>query len=510
MCDKEKEEKIEKEESSLSLIFRTLNSNSTFFDYTNKAVITVYHTSFDKIKYYYRVEKTNIINNIENQTDIENSNTILFKARKSRNGYYELILPIAKLDSLDINNLNNLDNKMWLLQRTTNNKEIKYENRNELYYLQKNDLIRIGDQKFEIIELNLNSANSKSKESEDSNKKTEDSNKKTEDSNIVNQISESNKKFGSVFESPKKETEKKEENKQNNEEGNNKKELKKKGKEKKEKKEKEINLNIKCKSCGSSEYKDDNLLLKMCKCDNYIHFNCLKKIFIKDEDCQNETNNNYTKIEKLNENCKITSYKFENFNCKVCKTPYPLRFDVFITKNQEEKKDFCFIDNLVPPKNKNYMILESTTYIPTKERNNTKHIYVIELSDKEVDKKVVMIGRREDNDIVIDSSRTISGHHAVLEFCCKTGKVSIFNEGKLGTCVLIKNKVKLNPGQSIDFQVGNSYITAEVKGDYEIKENIKKEEEKKEEERRVEENEENDDFLSNTIDDVSTTKIEFK
>ena len=498
MCDKEKEEKIEKEESSLSLIFRTLNSNSTFFDYTNKAVITVYHTSFDKIKYYYRVEKTNIINNIENQTDIENSNTILFKARKSRNGYYELILPIAKLDSLDINNLNNLDNKMWLLQ-TINNPKIEYENRNNLYYLQENDLIRIGDQKFEIIELNLNSANSKSKESEDSNKKTEDS-------NIVNQISESNKKFGSVFESPKKETEKKEENKQNNEEGNNKKELKKKGKEKKEK---EINLNIKCKSCGSSEYKDDNLLLKMCKCDDYIHFNCLKKIFIVDENCQNKTNNNYTKIEKLNENCKITSYKFENFNCKVCKTPYPLRFDVFITKNQEEKKNFCFIDNLVPPKNKNYMILESTTYIPTKERNNTKRIYVIELSDKEVNKEV-KIGRREDNDIIIDSIRTISGHHAILTFYYKIGKVSIFNKGKLGTCVLIKNKVKLNPGQSIDFQVGNSYITAEVKGDYEIKENIKKEEEKKEEERKVEENEENDDFQSNTIDDVSTTKIEFK
>ena len=503
MCDKEKEAKIEKEESSLSLIFKTLNSNSTFFDYTNKTVITVYHTSFDKIMYYYRVEKTNIINKKENQTDIENSNTILFKARKSRNGYYELILPIAKLDSLDINNLNNLDNKMWLLQRTTkNNSKIEYENRNGLYYLQKNDLIRIGDQKFEIIELNLNSANSKSKESEDSNKKTEDS-------NIVNQISESNKKFGSVFETPKKEAEKKEEKTNNNEEGNNKNELKKKGKEKKEKKEKKINLNIQCKSCGSSEYNDDNLLLKMCKCDDYIHFNCLKKIFIVDENCQNKTNNNYTKNEKSNENCKITSYKIENFNCKHCGTPYPLRFDVCITKDQNETKSFCFIDKLIPPKNKNYMILESTTYIQTKERNNTKRIYVIELSDKEVDKEV-MIGRREDNDIVIDSCQGISGHHAILTFYYKTGKVSIINEGKFGTCVLIKNKVKLNPGQSIYFQVGNSYIKAEVKGDYEIKENIKKEEEKKEEERRVEENEENDDFQSNTIDDVSTTKIEFK
>ena len=138
----------------------------------------------------------------KDQTELLQMHNLLFLARKSIKGYYELIWPIVKFDSLDTDNLDNLDYKMWLSIKTeeekkennddnnNNTKKSLYENENEDYYLSENDIIKFGGTKYEVIKLNIVSNNEKKNES-----------KKP---NLIEQISEDNKNFGSVFYYPEK------------------------------------------------------------------------------------------------------------------------------------------------------------------------------------------------------------------------------------------------------------------------------------------------------------------
>ena len=103
------------------------------------------------------------------------------------------------------------------------------------------------------------------------------------------------------------------------------------------------------------------------------------------------------------------------------------------------------------------MILESLTDV--KNGKYKKNIFVIKLTNKNI-----TIGKNDNNDI-IDKSNAISGIHAILKFDEKRGNVTLINKGRYGTSILIKSNVKLQIGQKIYFQVGRTYIKAEVKED---------------------------------------------
>ena len=318
-------------------------------------------------------------------------------------------MPIAKFESLDIYNLKNLDYKMWYSIKTEGEKNKPlYENENEDYYLSENDIIKIGQRKYEVIKLKIIP-----KDNSDKN----------------------NNKFGTVFYLPEinvrpgvdklKETEKGK--KQQNDHG--------------------FNTETDCRVCYGPIFEDNNPLLKICKCNTYIHYDCLKK-FLKER---------ITIIENLDKT--VTLYSCENFSCEVCQEPYPLKFQI-------DKRDitiYCLIDGLELPESTNYMILESLTNIhfdeKDKKKKNIKNIFVVKLTDKEIS-----IGRCEQNDI-IDNDSSISRFHAVLKFDEKKGKVKLVNKGKFGTLVLIKKNVKLEIGQKIYLQLGNTYVKAEVKED---------------------------------------------
>ena len=130
----------------LSLIFKTKNSDKNVFDYSQSGIITVKHETEDKSIYYCRTLYTNKIVIYEEQKYIDDECQILFRARKSKKGYYELIWPIAKFDSLDEDNLDDLDNKIWFVVKSDNNEnnQIIYENENDDYYLNENDIIKIA------------------------------------------------------------------------------------------------------------------------------------------------------------------------------------------------------------------------------------------------------------------------------------------------------------------------------------------------------------------------------
>ena len=194
-------EKKEKKELMLDLNCWVNHDNKLVFDYS-KEVLNKTISNSDKRVYYGIKENSQKLVNTKDQTELLQMHNLLFLARKSIKGYYELIWPIVKFDSLDTDNLDNLDYKMWLSIKTeeekkennddnnNNPKKSLYENENEDYYLSENDIIKFGKTKYEVIKLNIVSNNEKKNES-----------KKL---NLIEQISEDNKNFGSVFYYPEK------------------------------------------------------------------------------------------------------------------------------------------------------------------------------------------------------------------------------------------------------------------------------------------------------------------
>ena len=115
--------KLEKIRPKLYLLFNTRNTNELLFDYSARDVHIVKHETNDKKYYYCRIKSINKIITRKDQKELLQIHNLLFLARKSNKGYYELIWPIVRFDSLDLFNLNKLDNKMWLSIKTEEEKQ---------------------------------------------------------------------------------------------------------------------------------------------------------------------------------------------------------------------------------------------------------------------------------------------------------------------------------------------------------------------------------------------------
>ena len=176
----------------------------------------------------------------------------------------------------------------------------------------------------------------------------------------------------------------------------------------------------------------------LCDCDNLIHYKCMEKY--------------------INEKVKITQngkktvkcYSIDNFNCKQCFTPYPIKF--FLEKTKETK---YVIPYEIPNKNSNYIILESLGH--KKDKNTTKTLYVITL-----DKDIIRIGRNSNNDIIIDDDSIGEERHAVIKFEKKYNRIilkSVDNEYE--TAVLIKKSLKMNE-KKIYLQTGKTKFEANL------------------------------------------------
>ena len=57
----------------------------------------------------------------------------------------------------DYKEIEKLDNRLWYVFKTQNQDD-KYENKNEEYNLLKNDIIKFGSAKYEIIEKHISSS----------------------------------------------------------------------------------------------------------------------------------------------------------------------------------------------------------------------------------------------------------------------------------------------------------------------------------------------------------------
>ena len=328
-------------------------------------------------------------------------NQILFKLRKSfKNKCYEIINPIMKCNQIQKHSeyINDLNNRFWYVVRSAN--QIHEEN-DEDYVLNENDIIKLGDKKYEVTKIRINKA---------------DDNNTGFGNNYSYNISGINKKAGPIFNFDIKKD-------------------KYKVSLENEECEKE---DEQCWIClGTSSTTIDNPLINICKCKNkFVHYLCLKEYL------QKKT--------RIRENFKhtVTTYCCDKFNCDVCLTPYPTRFKI-----SEFDRVYELID-LNIPEGFDYMILESLDFV--KEKDNIKRIHIILLTEDEIS-----IGRNGIND-VIDEDLTVSRYHALLKFNHAEGEVVLENISETyGTLVLIKGNIKMNENH-LNLQIGNSFITVNL------------------------------------------------
>ena len=173
----------------------------------------------DKKSIFYCKNK-NVILPIDNQTEINEQLEICFRARKSKNNYYELIYPIIKIPYSDYSEIEKLDNRLWYILKSADPKN-NSENPNDDYNLLENDIIKFGKSKYEIIEKHI-------------------SNSSTEQNNQINNI---NRKFGLIFDEFIPEY---------------------------------SNENDTCFFCEDRKLSKEIPKVKLCKCDKYAHKECCK------------------------------------------------------------------------------------------------------------------------------------------------------------------------------------------------------------------------------------------
>ena len=369
---------------SLSFVFKRIDYEDKSFDY--KKEINLIKRSTKKSIFCCENINKDIIFRI-NQIDIDQEyETTLFKARKSKNNYFELIYPLIKMNFRDDKEIEKLDNRLWYMFGTQN-QDNKYKE-NEQYNLLKNDIIKFGTAKYEIIEKNISSSSSISE--------------------IKSQLNKINNKSGSIFKYENNET------------------------------------NI-CEICNDTNSNEENPKVKLCKCENYIHYKCLKK----------SLKQNIKKEEKENENKNVTFYKCEKFYCEICKSQYPYKFNI-------NNKDYPLIDLNIPEQN-DYIILESLNQI-IEGNKNIKNIFVCQLTDEEI-----TIGRNTYNDIIIDDDENISKNHCILKYDKENDRLTIIDKSTYGTSVLIKGNIKIELNKKLYFQIGNIYTIAEYKEGEDLK-----------------------------------------
>lgn len=373
-----------------------LNQNSNkLFDYSNEEVKEI-NTIFQDNTYIV-LNKNNKIFKVDFQSNIytRNGELLLYHIRKIKNNSYliENVLP----NKLSINYTDILNEKMWYVLRPESNQIIK-KIINDDYSLIENDIIKFGNLKYIVPEINK-----KSNEKEKEKNNIENDEQITNDINYdINNLNKNSKFVIDLIPQIQKAYESLKEN------------------------------NITCFMCKKIECSKDNPIIKFCEC-NCVHFECIKKYI------------NKKIVTKKGKNS--VNYYINGLNCKTCNYIYPLKFKI-------SEKIFSLIE-INKPKETEYLILESIEnrmffgYM--------KFIHLILLNDESV-----KIGRDSKiNDVVIYDP-SVSREHAIIKYNKKNGKIFLRNKSnKFGSLILIKSPLKIKE-KKIQLQIGKVFIETQV------------------------------------------------
>ena len=419
---------MKNEKKVLFLILKTW-SNETIgiYDYSSSAIKIVKAFIIDST--YVVRTKNNLFLNIEQHADIDNKNgdDLLFYVNNNQNDIFILMNPLPKNLKLNEINYDYINNKIWYVLKTITENEgnqNSIKECNEDYYLQENDLIKLGKVKYAVQKIKLLKDSNNSSGAEPAIAVSE----------IKYNISDLNKNLGAVFQ-----FDYIVKNFSNyidiNEKGST----------------KEGNQSIICEDCKnykSNETDDgENPLISFCKCQKPKHFKCLKRR-LKDY------------MEIVNEEDKkvyVESMVFKNFECNECGMQYPVKF-----KLEGIDKIFYLVD-INEPKNCDFMILESIDY--KQYEQYYKSIHIIKFL-----KETITVGRESYNDVV-DKDISISRNHALLKL--KNDKIYIENVSKkFGTQVLVRKPIQILD-KAIYLQIGRTYVEARLINKKEYDEKMK-------------------------------------
>ena len=168
---------------------------------------------------------------------------------------------------------------------------------------------------------------------------------------------------------------------------------------------------IQCKVCWTNEQTPSNPLLNSCKCDGsvrFIHYECLK----------------YWLKQKMHkkEEAGVISYSWKQFECEICKKPYP-----YIFRSNGRKYRLVDVD---VPEEKNFIWLESLTF----EKNSSRMVHLVMPNEE---KNCFKLGRGHESDVRV-SDISVSRTHAILKYESDHQFYLEDNLSKFGTLVLAK------------------------------------------------------------------------
>jgi len=352
----------------------------------------------------YIARKKHDIKTINNLNELKiDEEELLFNVKNDNVDEYILENQVPILIQPTEKNINDLSNKIWYVLNNdpekSNNSNQTIVNKNDDYYLCKNDVIKLGRVKYSLNEINIPSRQNN----------IDRSTPLTDDTKY--DIDELNKNTESVFDFIFQ------------------------AKDSSDYKDIPDDERL-CKICYSEDNdKENNPLVHLCNCNGglrFSHFECIKKWM-------------QTKlVTKENEKKTVKSYNIKSFNCEICKTPYPFKF-----KLNGIEKPFELID-LEKPVGCDYIILESLNQM--KENCNIKSIHVIQLTGDEL-----TIGRGHESDVRINDI-SVSRKHAILKYNSEDGTLLLKDlKSKFGTLILIKKPLKIKE-KKIHLQIGRTYI----------------------------------------------------
>lgn len=156
-----------------------------------------------------------------------------------------------------------------------------------------------------------------------------------------------------------------------------------------------------------------------------------------------------TKVTKK-EGSSHCTLNWKNFECELCKTPYPYTFLL------DDKR--WFLIDLNRPENSDtpYIILESLS----SEKNSSRTIHIVSINS---DQSSFSLGRGHDSELRINDI-SVSRKHASLEY--KDGHFLLTDlKSKFGTLMLISEPVKLSEHNNKTFQIGRTVVTIKSKSE---------------------------------------------
>ena len=132
------------------------------------------------------------------------------------------------------------------------------------------------------------------------------------------------------------------------------------------------------------------------------------------------------------EETNLISYTWKQFECEICKKPYP-----YVFKSNGKSYRLVDVESDIP-QDKNYLLLESLTF----EKNSSRMVHLI-MPDS--DKSIYKLGRGHESDVRV-SDISVSRCHALVKFNESTGRFYLEdNLSKFGTLVLAKGSIELEP-----------------------------------------------------------------